>query len=201
MNRLKFKIGIFGSAVSDDDGTVQKAKELAQELSNFDVVVLTGAGSGLPYLVSYEAFKKGVEVWGFAPTVNHEKQKKLYPSLDLKIYSELYYVPEDYKFADRVEVLRKYRNVNSTATCEAGIIIAGRWGTMNEFTNLYDMGKVIGVLTGTGGVADELPNLVKKISKKSEATLIFNDSPKDLLKKVISELGRREKHKGGRNDQ
>lgn len=59
-----------------------------------------------------------------------------------------------------------YHNVLTTAACDAGIIIAGRWGSMNEFTNLYDMGKVIGVLTGTGGIADELPQLLKKISKK-----------------------------------
>ena len=62
---------------------------------------------------------------------------------------------------------KKYRNVSSTANCDAGIIISGRWGTMNEFTNLYDMGKVIGILTETSGVADEIKNLSKKINKET----------------------------------
>ena len=42
---------------------------------------------------------------------------------------------------------------------------------MNEFTNLYDMGKVIGVLTGTGGIADELELLNQKGSQMPESKL------------------------------
>lgn len=178
--------------MSENGDTVQKAKELAQELASRDVIILTGAGSGLPELVALEIWKNGKEVWGFPPTINPEEQRQLYPGQNLKIYSRLFYIPKDYKFAKNVETSRKYRNVASTATCDAGIIIAGRWGTMNEFTNLYDMGKVIGVLTGSGGVADEIPNLVKKISKESKASVIFNNSPKELLKEVISELETRE---------
>ena len=76
----------------------------------------------------------------------------------------------------------------STANCDAGIIISGRWGTMNEFTNLFDMGKAIGVLTGTGGVADELPAFCKKITKHNRSKVIFNDEPEKLVELVIKEL-------------
>jgi len=60
--------------------------------------------------------------------------------------------------------------------------------TMNEFTNLIDMGKVIGVLRGTGGIADELEQLTKKINKPSKAKVIFHDSPKELVQEVLKEL-------------
>ena len=82
-------------------------------------------------------------------------------------------------------VRKKYRNVISTANCDAGIIISGRWGTMNEFTNLHDMGKVIGIFTSTGGIADDIFRLSKKIHKPSKAELIFDDSPKKLIGKII----------------
>jgi len=35
------------------------------------------------------------------------------------------------------------------------MIISGGWGGLNEFTNLLYDGKPIGVLIGTGGVADD----------------------------------------------
>lgn len=84
------------------------------------------------------------------------------------------------------------RNVLSTATCDGGIVLSGRYGTLNEFTNLYDMGKVIGVLTGTGGTADLLPNLGKQISKPSKATVFFDNSASALVNQVINEIRLRE---------
>ena len=57
--------------------------------------------------------------------------------------------------------------------------------------NLYDMGKVIGILTGSGGIADELPSLMKKIAKPTKAKVFFNSSPKQLVDEVINELDNR----------
>src|SRR6185437_8568184 len=104
------------------------------------------------------------------------------------LYEKLFYIPSDYPFKNNHLVTRKYRNVSSTAICDAGIIISGRWGTLNEFTNLYDMGKLIGVLTSTGGIADELEDLNKKIYKPGKAKIIFNNDPEALVKKIIAEL-------------
>lgn len=90
-----------------------------------------------------------------------EKTKELLPAADTTIFDRLIFIPKDYEFTKNKQVSLKYRNVTSTASCDAGIIISGRWGSLNEFTNLYDMGKIIGVLIGTGGVADELEELNK----------------------------------------
>jgi hypothetical protein len=63
---------------------------------------------------------------------------------------------------------------------------------MNEFTNLYDMGKVIGVLTGTGGVADGLVTLEKNIHKPGKAVVIFDDTPGLLVDRILKEVKRRQ---------
>ncbi|MEX0616583.1 MAG: hypothetical protein WD231_02080 [Candidatus Woykebacteria bacterium] len=185
---MKFKIGIFGSAEGGSDKAKQLAKNLAEHLSNHNVTILTGAGSGIPYEVAVGVAKKGVEVWGYSPSISFKQHKSFYPSHDLSVYNKLFFIPKDYEFSDNKDVMRKYRNVTSTATCDAGIIISGRWGSMNEFTNLYDMGKIIGVLTGTGGIADKLDSLTKKISKESKAKVIFESSPEKLVKELISLL-------------
>lgn len=187
-NTVKFKIGIFGSAEGDFHTIGKKATQLGNTLAPYNVILITGAGLGLPSHVAMQASKKGIEVWGYPPCTSLKIYKSLYPKEDLLIYKKMFFVPQNYQFSSDNQICRKYRNVTTTATCDAGIIIAGRWGTMNEFTNLYDLGKVIGVLTETGGIADELPALYKRITKQSKAIVIFESDPKILVKKVINQL-------------
>lgn len=185
----KFKIGVFGSNAEElSANVISKAKQIGKELANYNVIVITGGSSGVPYLAAYETAKKGIEVWGYSPVVNIKDQRIFAPNDDISIYKRLIFIPKDFEFSSDPQVSKKYRNVISTANCDAGIIIAGRWGTLNEFTNLYDMGKIIGVLTDTGGIADQLPVLTQKISKKSKAKIIFSSSSKELVQKVIKEL-------------
>ncbi len=185
----QYKIGVFGSAAGEEiEKATAVAKEVGEELGVSGSILITGACSGLPNVAAVAAAKKGAEIWGFSPAMNYEEQVETTKPDDNSIYNKIIYVPENFPFASDLKVRRKYRNVISTATCDAGIIIAGRWGTMHEFCSLYDFGKVIGVLAGTGGIADELPELSKKISKESRAKVIFNDSPKELVNLVIKEL-------------
>ena len=185
----KFKIGVFGSNAKELDATViDKAKQIGKELARYNIIVITGASSGVPYLVAYEAAKRGIEVWGYSPVNVIENQKRFAPNDDISIYKKIVFVPKNFLFSSNLEVSKKYRNVISTANCDTGIIVSGRWGTLNEFTNLYDMGKIIGVLTGTGGIADQLQVLTQKIHKRSKAKVLFNNSPKELVEKVIKEL-------------
>lgn len=183
---MRWKIGVFGSNQEElDPNTIDIAKQLGRELARWNIILITGGSSGIPYIVASEAAKRGTDVWGYSPFRDIRIQKKLVPNEDVSIYKKLIFVSKDFPFAPNIEVSKKYRNVISTANCDAGIIISGRWGTLNEFTNLYDMGKVIGVLTGTGGVADELPVLTKRIRKKSKARIVFNNNPKELISKII----------------
>lgn len=190
---MPYKIGVFGSAVDDVPETIQKAQALGESLGQIGCTVITGASTGLPYEAAHTAHAHGAKIWGFSKGLNQAAQQQFTPTHDLTMYEKLVYIPRDYEFAQNELVCMKYRNVTSTATCDAGIIIAGRWGTMNEFTNLYDMGKVIGILAGSGGIADELPELSKKISKQSKAIILFHESPKTLVEMVVKILGEQKK--------
>lgn len=188
---MKYKVGIFGSAEGDFEKILTKAQELGRVLAEKKVIVVTGASTGIPFVVARNAYEHVAEIWGFSPATNLTAQRKMMEGIDNDVFSKLFFIPKGYLFAKDENVCRKYRNVTSTATCDAGIIISGRWGTMNEFTNLFDMGKIIGVLTGTGGIADELESLMEKINKPSKAKVFFSDSPNELIKKILSELEQR----------
>ena len=189
----KFKIGIFGSAEGNTNEILEKARELGKALGRIpNIIILTGAANGLPYAVAEEAFTEGagkVEIWEYSPNLDEQSLIEDTPDADISIYKQIIYIPKAYEFAKDRKISRKYRNITTTANCDAGIIISGRWGTLNEVTNLYDFGKIIGVLTGTGGIADELEQLSKKIHKLSTAKFIFNSNPEKLVNEVLKKLG------------
>jgi predicted Rossmann-fold nucleotide-binding protein len=188
-----YKIGVFGSGVSGSPAVTKKAAALGSELAKRKAVVITGACSGLPYVAAQNAAKSGAKIWGFSPEINLAGQRRFTPNDDITIYAKLIYIPKNLTRQFKPAVFKKYRNVISTFTCDAGIVVAGRWGTMHEVASLYDYGKVIGVLTGTGGISAELARLNKKIHKPNAAKFIFNSSPQKLVSEVIKELNRRNK--------
>jgi len=188
-----FKVGVFGSAHGEalHDAVVKENVEmLGKELAAHECIVITGACGGIPYAVAAAAHGLGARVWGFSPARDREEHAAWYPEQRIALYEQLICVPPDIAQMESA-VRRKYRNVMSTAHCVAGIIVAGRWGTLHEFCSLYDYGKVIGVLTGTGGVADELLALMTRINKESGAEVVFRDDPKELIEQVIAQLEER----------
>lgn len=190
---MKYKVGIFGSGGSGSapsEVIITAAKQIGIALGDHadDVIVITGGCSGLPYIVAYETAQKGAEVRGFSPVHNEVQQAEFTPDDDLSIYTKLQFVPEDLPFSDNRRTCMKYRNVLSTSACDAGIIIAGSWGSLNEFTNLLDMQKTVGILTGTGGIADELPDLSSRIKKAGQGEIIFNSDPRELVESLLVRL-------------
>lgn len=197
---MTYKIGVYGSNISEGEKAEVLGKQLGKTLAQYHCIVITGACSGMPYIVAHEAAQHGAEVWGFTPELNAEAHKKAYPNDDITIYTRLLYVPQNYKelfMTDSEPEARdrggrlKYRNVISTINCDAGIIISGGWGTLNEFTNLIYDGKPIGVLAGTGGLADELPAFYPKLRKKSQSFVLFENDPEKLAAELMTMLQKR----------
>ena len=177
------KIGVYGSAVADESHAITQAKVLGQELGEQGATVITGACSGLPYIALKEAAMLGSNTIGFSPTRNMAEQCLFTPEDDLALYRHIEFTPDLPIFED-IEVAKKYRNAISTAYCDAGIIIRGRWGTLHEFCSLVDYGKVVGVLVGTGKIADELFDLIQKIGTQNQSRIIFENDPTKLVEKV-----------------
>ena len=108
-------------------------------------ILVTGATTGLPDMVA-KAFRRS---GGFALGIS--------PAQDRKEHLERYGLPDD--GADVIVYTGfgyKGRNVINVRSADIVIIFGGATGTLNEFTIAYDEGKIIGILEGTGGVADHI---------------------------------------------
>lgn len=178
------KISVYGSASGEiDSGAEEKARILGKEIAKQGHVLITGGCTGIPYEAVKGANEEKGKCIAFCPAINLEEHKKTgYP---FEGFSEFVFVPESYEFKD-VMACKLYRNISSVMACDIAIIIAGRMGTLNEFLNAYNFGKVIGVLEETGGVTKRaIKVLLEDVEKETGAKVIFDSDPTILLKKVV----------------
>ena len=179
---MRTKVGVMGSAAPDsarlESGKVlvEKAEQLAYAIAKRDVVLFTGATTGLVYVVGKTAHDAGCFHVGISPASNE---------LD---HVELYHLPLD--ACDTIVYTGfglKGRNVVLVRSCEIVLFVAGAMGSLNEFTIAHDEGKIIGCLTGTGGVADESELLLQKFGKRASASRVFtNEDPEKLVEQCLA---------------
>jgi uncharacterized protein (TIGR00725 family) len=182
---MKIKVGVMGSAGDGPHSSAKaalamKANELGQAIAARDLLLLTGATTGLVYVVGQAAHDGGAFHVGISPANDREEHEKRYKlpidACDLIVYTGFGL---------------KGRNVVLVRTCDVVLFIAGAMGSLNEFTIAHDEGKIIGCLTNTGGVADEAQYLLKKFSKKTGARVLENDDPAKLLDACLEALAPR----------
>lgn len=192
-NVKMFKIGVFGSAVGSKKEIEEKAYLIGKAIAEQNCILTSGGGMGLPHIASKGAFENSGKVIAFSSCKNMTEHNKRYETQE-NVYTDHIFIPEDYPYINNKFICFKYRNVTSCAASDAGIIIGGRIGTLNEFTNLYDMGKVIGVLVGSEGPSELIPKIIEKANKNDAgAIVIYEKDPVELVKKIIDELKRRAK--------
>lgn len=179
---MRIKVGVMGSAAPDsarlDTGrlVVEKAERLAKAIAARDVVLFTGATTGLVYVVGKTAHDAGCFHVGISPGSNVNEHVDVY-HLPLDACDALVYTGFGLKG----------RNVVLVRSCDVVVFVAGAMGSLNEFTIAHDEGKIIGCLTGTGGVADESESLLQKFGKRATGARVFqNDDPEKLLDDCIA---------------
>ena len=78
------------------------------------------------------------------------------------------------------------REVENIHSSDIIVIAGGRSGTLGEFAIAYDEGRLIGVLTGTGGVADAVERLIELCQKDTGAVVLYDDEPERLVERLLT---------------
>ena len=173
---LKYKICISGAAETGHcaPDTLDKTKELGRHIIEQGAILVTGATTGAPYWAAIGAKDAGGFVFGLSPASSEEEHAKKY-ELPLDYHDVIVYTGFGYAG----------RNLLLTRSADAVLITCGRIGTLNEFTVAFEDNKPIGVLTGTGGTADELEDILKK-GHRGMGKVVFDSDPKRLVEKVFA---------------
>ena len=180
---MKIKLGVMGSAgeasPSDKEALWTQAINLAHAIAAHDVVLFTGATTGIVYVTGKAAREAGTFHVGISPASNDREHRTKYDlptdACDVVVYTGFGL---------------KGRNVVLVRSCDIVLFIAGSMGSLNELTIAHDEGKIIGCLSGTGGVADEIDYLLEKFAKKTGACVFQNVDPGKLLESCLDELKR-----------
>src|SRR5215831_18437245 len=186
---MKITVGVMGSSISEGAGQgnldhldrlADLAARLGRVIADRQCVLVTGATSGLPHSVTLAAKAAGGTTIGISPAINEVEHRERFnlpiDALDVVIYTGFGL---------------KGRNVVNVRSSDIIVIFGGSVGTLNEFTIAFDEGKVIGILEGTGGVADHIRGIIRFCDKKTSSSIFFNENPEILIDKCVSEFIKR----------
>ncbi|HKZ03125.1 MAG TPA: hypothetical protein VJ180_12845 [Pyrinomonadaceae bacterium] len=187
---MKIKVGVMGSAGDTRGGGASvspedQAEALGHALAGESIVLLSGATTGLVYLVGKTAHDQGAFHVGISPANT------------LQEHTERYQLPSDaYDVLIFTGFGLKGRNVVLVRSCDIVLFIAGGMGSLNEFTIANDEGKIIGCLTQTGGVADEADFLMRTFSRPAGAQVFQDEDPVKLIEKCLRAFGKQRQDHG-----
>jgi uncharacterized protein (TIGR00725 family) len=174
----RIKVGVMGSAEEAASSEISEiAQALALEIARHNLILLTGATTGLIHLIGKTAREAGAFHIGISPAANERE------------HVEQYFLPTE--ACDAIVYTGfglKGRNVVLVRSCDVVLFVAGSIGSLNEFTIAYDEGKTIGCLIGTGGVADEVMKIVNKFQKPTKARIFYDKNPKNLISSCLGEV-------------
>ncbi len=155
--------------------TIEVCTELGREIARRDCIVVTGACPGLPQAAVFGAKELGGMSIGISPALCLDEHRDRFNS-PCEEYDALIFTGSGL-MGREVDVIR---------TADIVIVTGGRSGTLGEFAIAYDDGNVIGVLEGTGGIADHLQDIVATIDKNTGAEIFYSSDPLELLERAFA---------------
>jgi uncharacterized protein (TIGR00725 family) len=178
LKRMRYQICVSGAAAGP---TVSGAHDLAERLgaaiATEGHIVTSGATVGLPYFAAVGAKKAGGTSVGFSPAAS------------LREHLRKYRLPHDaFDFINFTGMEYVGRDLYLVQSSDAVITVGGRFGSLHEFTSALEARKPCGVLLGSGGTADLIPELMKALHPPAGYVVIYDDDPERLVKRMVEIL-------------
>ncbi|HTU83010.1 MAG TPA: hypothetical protein VMF61_12820 [Candidatus Acidoferrales bacterium] len=172
---MKLQVGVMGSAgglITPEQ--LELAHRLGRRIAERDCTIVTGACPGLPHAAVLGAAGAGGTSLGVSPALSREEHVNVYGS-PLQPYTSMV-------FTGSGLMGRETHNIHSA---DFVLFVGGRSGTLGEFAIAFDEGKLIGVLTGSGGMSDDFPEIAKLVQKETGSILITDDNPETLVDRCL----------------
>ena len=172
---LRFSIGVMGAASGPfDHHQMEPAMGLGKAIAGAGAVMVSGACPGLPYTAAAACKKAGGTVFGISPGLSYSEHLFKYGS-PVRHHDFLVYTGSGL-------MGREIVNIRSS---DIVVIIGGKSGTLGELAIAYDEGKLIGVLTGTGGISDAVEDILKACGKNTGARVLYEKNPDELVRRLV----------------
>jgi len=174
--KMKLKVGVMGGAGDGIlDADLHRAGQLGEAIANAQCIMITGACPGIPLAAAMGACRAGGMVIGISPALSLDEHAYHYGSPTL--------AHDVLIFTGSGLMGREVVNIRSS---DIVVIVGGSSGTLGELAIAYDEGKLIGVLTGTGGISDMVKTILDTCNKKTGARVLYNDDPVQLVNNLLN---------------
>jgi uncharacterized protein (TIGR00725 family) len=172
---VQIRIGVMGSASEPAAPTLATlCRRLGRAVAERRCCLLTGACPGLPHEAVLGAKELGGHVVGISPAATLREHVEAlgspYREYDVLIFTGL------------GPMGRELVNIRSS---DIVVVTGGRSGTLGEFAIAYEEGKLIGVLTGTGGITDALREVETSLRKETGAEVMYDADPTRLVGRLL----------------
>jgi len=172
---MKTQIGVMGSAGGPiTDAELDLARRLGRRIAKSGCTIVTGACPGLPHAAVLGAHEEGGVSLGVSPALSREEHVQVYAS-PLEPYTSIV-------FTGSGLMGRETHNIHSS---DFVLFVGGRSGTLGEFCIAYDEGKLIGILTGSGGISNEFARIAQMVKKDTGSVLIQDGDPDRLVQRCL----------------
>lgn len=169
------KIGVMGSA---GEGVRAEhmwlAEQLGEAIARSGCVLITGGCPGLPLASARGAKLAGGTVIGISPGLSLEEHVFKFESPT--VHHDVLI------FTGSGLMGREVVNIRSS---DIVVIIGGSSGTLGELAIAYDEGKLIGALTGIGGISDMAESILAACNKETGARVLYDESPTKLIERLL----------------
>jgi len=165
-------MGSAGGQISADE--LGLARRIGHRIAERGCTIVTGACPGLPHAAVLGATEAGGISLGVSPALSREEHINVYGS-PLQPYSAMV-------FTGSGLMGRETHNIHSS---DFVLFVGGRSGTLGEFCIAYDEGKLIGVLTNSGGISNEFVPIAKMVQKETGSIILTDDSPERLVDRCL----------------
>lgn len=172
---MAMKIGVMGGATGEfTPDHLEKAHRLGEAIATRGCILITGGCPGLPHAAACGAKRAGGFVIGISPGLSLDEHVNKYGS-PTEFHDVLIYTGSGL-------MGREVVNIRSS---DIVVIIGGRSGTLGELAIAYDEGKLIGVLTATGGISDMVKDILAACEKDTGARVVYSADPPQLVDELV----------------
>jgi uncharacterized protein (TIGR00725 family) len=175
---MKIKIGVMGSAsgtLLDKVRVREQVAALGRAIARAGCVLVNGACPGLPDVAAAAAHAEGGLTIGISPAFSREEHLAVYTS-PVEHYDVILYTGLGLMERDIIDI----------RSSDLVLFVGGGIGTLNEFTVAYEERKVIGALTGIGGISDRLPAVLALCGRPWRPECMLEDSdPEALVRRAL----------------
>ncbi len=173
-HQLRFTICVSGAAAGATvEDSADEALQLGYEIAKHGHILTTGATVGLPFYAAKGAKKAGGMSVGFSPAGS------------LREHLRKYRLPFEYfDFINFTGLQYVGRDLYLVQSSDAVITVGGRFGSLHEFISALEAGKPCGILLGSGGAADIIPQLMELLEAPHRSLVVYDTDPAALVEKV-----------------